>query len=54
MSMYKKELTEREEDRRLFFREQKEIREAYEAEERDRKQREANAYTQAYKEFGLI
>ena len=54
MSMYKKELTERQEDRRLFFREQKEILKAYKAEERDRKQREANAYTQACKELGLI
>ena len=54
MSVYKKELTEREEDRRLFFREQKEIRDAYEAEERERKQREANAYTQALKHCGLI
>lgn len=54
MSVFKKELTEREEDRRLFFREQKEIREAYDAEERERKQREANAYTQACKECGLI
>lgn len=54
MSMYKKELTEREEDRRLFFREQKEILKAYKDEERDRKQREANAYTKACKECGLI
>lgn len=53
MSMYKKELTEREENLRLFFLEQKAIHEAYEAEERDRKQREANAYTQACKECGL-
>jgi hypothetical protein len=51
--MYKDELTEREEDRRLFFREQKEIHKAYEAEERDRKQREANAYTQALKHCGI-
>lgn len=54
MSEFKKQLTEREEDRRLFFREQKEILQAYEAEERDRKQREANAYTQACKECDLI
>jgi len=54
MSVYKKELTEREEDRRLFFLQQKEIREAYEAEEKERKQREANAYTYALTECGLI
>ena len=54
MSMYKKELTEHEEDRRLFFREQKLVREAYKAEERDRKKREANAYTYVLKECGLI
>lgn len=54
MSVYKKELTEREEDRRLFFREQRLIREAYEAEERERQQREANMYTYALKQCGLI
>lgn len=54
MSVYKKELTEREEDRRLFFREQKEIRDAYEAEERERKQSEALQYSYVLKEFGLI
>ena len=54
MSMYKDELTEREEDRRLFFREQQLIREAYQKEEAERLQREANAYTYALKECGLI
>lgn len=53
MSVFKKELTEREEDRRLFFREQKEILKAYEAEEKERKQREADMYSYALILCGL-
>jgi hypothetical protein len=52
--MYKDELTEREEDRRLFFLQQKEIREAYEAEQKALQQAQVNAYTYALKECGLI
>ena len=54
MSEVKKHLIEREESRRLFFREQRLIREAYQAEERERQQREANAYTYALKQCGFI
>ena len=54
MSMYKRELTEREEDRRLFFREQQLIREAYLKEEAERLKREANAYSYALKQCGLL
>jgi len=54
MSEFKKQLTEREESRRLFFREQQLIREAYQKEEAERLKREANAYTYALKECGLI
>lgn len=52
--MYKKQLTEREEDRRLFFREQKLIREAYLAEQKAEQKAQANAYTYALQQCGLI
>ena len=54
MSYYKDKQIEAEESRRLFFREQQLIREAYQKEEAERLQREANAYTYALKECGLI
>ena len=54
MSVYKKELIEREESRRLFFREQKLIREAYLKEEAERLKHEALMYSYALKECGLI
>lgn len=54
MSEFKKQLTEREEDRRLFFREQKEIREAYIAEQKAEQEAQAKAYTYALKQCGLI
>ena len=54
MSMYKDELTEREEDRRLFFREQQLICEAYQKEEAERLKRQMQAYEDALIECGLI
>jgi len=53
MSYYKNKQIEAEDERIVLFQKQKEILQAYEAEERDRKQREANAYTQALKHCGL-
>ena len=53
MSEFKKQLTEREESRRLFFREQKEILQAYLKEEAERQKREALMYSYALKECGL-
>lgn len=54
MSIYKDRQIEKEDERIVFIQKQKEILKAYEAEERDRNQREANAYTYALKECGLI
>lgn len=54
MSMYKRELIEREESRRLFFREQQLIREAYQKEEAERLKREADMYSYALKKCGLV
>jgi hypothetical protein len=54
MSEFKKQLTEREEDRRLLFHQQREIHEAYKAEQKALQQAQADAYTQALKHCGLI
>ena len=54
MSYYKAKQIEAEDERIVLFQEQKEIREAYLKEEVERQQREANAYSYALKEYGLI
>lgn len=54
MSYYKNKQIEAEDERIVLFAKQKEIREAYQKEEAERLQREANAYTYALKECGLL
>ena len=54
MSYYKNKQIEAEDERIVLFTEQKEILKAYREEEKERLQREANAYTYALKECGLI
>lgn len=53
MSIYKDKQIEVEETRRLLFKEQKEILQAYRDEEKERVQREANAYSYALKQCNL-
>lgn len=54
MSYYKDKQIEAEDERIVLFAEQKAILKAYRDEEKERLQREANAYTYALKECGLI
>ncbi len=54
MSMYKDKQIEAEETRRLLFREHRELRKTYEAEERERLKRQMQAYKAALIECGLV
>jgi hypothetical protein len=54
MSIYKNKQIEAEDERIVLFQEQKEILQAWRDEEKERLQREANAYNYALKECGLI